>query len=62
MERLIDNGYVEFIDGEKVGLGPMSEKEAEVLLARLNGGKELFRLRTGIYINPVYIKKLYLGD
>lgn len=62
MERLLENGYVKFIDGEQVGLGAMSEREAEVLLGNLNTGKELVRLRTGIYINPVYIKELYLGD
>lgn len=62
MERLIDKGYIEFIGGGRVGLGAMTESEADVLLGKLDEGKQLVRLCTGVYINPVYIKELYLGE
>lgn len=62
MIRLLTNGYVEFISGDKIGLAPMTEDDAQSLLNRIKEDGGIIRLPTGIYINSKYIKTLYLGD
>ena len=62
MNKIISNGYAVMINGSKYGLGPMTESQSKELLVEINENKGLIELPTGIYINPVYIMELYLGD
>lgn len=60
MNRVLTGGYVEMVNGEKIGLGMISEEEADLIEERVRKG-EVLRLGDGRFINGKYVVVLDVG-
>lgn len=60
MSGVLSGGYVEMVNGEKIGLGMISEEEADMIEERVRKG-EVLRLGDGRFINGKYVVVLDVG-